>query len=120
MALGNFSTGEYMRVHELAKELQADSKILTGILADMGIVIKTHFAALTDEQAEQVRKIYAGGQDKKSSAAAKRPRKKTPKPATKEAEPEAEPAAPAVTSKVVAVATDGQETKNVIEQRMSG
>ncbi|MBM4310861.1 MAG: translation initiation factor IF-2 [Deltaproteobacteria bacterium] len=109
-----------MRVHELAKELQADSKILTGILADMGIVIKTHFAALTDEQAEQVRNIYAGGQDKKSSAAAKRPRKKTPKPVTKEAEPEAEPAAPAVTSKVVAVATDGQETKTVIEQRMSG
>ena len=109
-----------MRVHELAKELQADSKALTGILADMGIVIKTHFAALTDEQAEQVRTIYAGGADKKSAETAKSPRRKAAKPAKKEAEPAAEAAPPAVTSKVVAVATDGQETKTVIEQRMSG
>ncbi len=108
-----------MRVHELAKELQADTKTLSGILADMGIVIKTHFAALTVEQAEQVRTIYAAGPEHKPASAAKSPRKKPIKAVKKAVEPEPEPAA-TVTSKVVAVETDGQETKTVIEQRMSG
>jgi len=128
-----------MRVHELAKELQTDTKTLTGVLAGMGIVIKTHFAALTDEQADTVRGIYASGEVSKPAGKAKSPRKKAapkaaaktaakaapkkaaPKKATKAVEKEAETETePAVTSKVVAVETDGQETKTVIEQRLSG
>ncbi len=111
-----------MRVHELAKELQTDSKTLTGVLAGMGIEIKTHFAALTDEQADTVRDIYAAGKVAKPAGTAKSSRKKAaPKAVKKEVEPKAEPAPPSsVTSKVVAVETDGQETKTVIEHRMSG
>ena len=68
-----------MRVHELAKELQTDSKTLTGILAGMDIVIKSHFAVLTDEQADKVREIHAGGSTPKPPVAKTAPGKKPPK-----------------------------------------
>jgi len=108
-----------MRVHELAKELQTDTKTLTGVLAGIDVVIKTHFAALTDEQADKVREIYASGDVPKATVSKKSPRKRTPKAVKKEVKPEAEPAESAVSSRVVQE-TDGQgqEAKTVIEQRM--
>jgi len=109
-----------MRVHELAKELQTDTKTLTGILAGMDIVIKTHFAVLTDEQADKVREIHAGGADPKPLVAKTAPRKKAPKAVKKDHAPEIEPAAPVVTAKVVVREADGQAPKTVIEQRVSG
>ena len=109
-----------MRVHELAKELQTDTKTLTGILAGMDIVIKTHFAVLTDEQVDKVREIHASGADPKPLVAKTAPRKKAPKPVKKERAPEIEPAAPVVTAKVVVREADGQAPKTVIEQRVSG
>ena len=109
-----------MRVHELAKELQTDTKTLTGILAGMDIVIKTHFAVLTDEQVDKVREIHASGADPKPPVAKTAPRKKAPKAVKKERTPEIEPTAPVVTAKVVVRETDGQAPKTVIEQRVSG
>jgi len=110
-----------MRVHELAKELQTDTKTLTGVLAGMDIVIKTHFAVLTDEQADKVREIYASGSVPKPPVSKKSPRKKAAKaPAKavkKEVEPEDETAA---SPKVVVREVTGQDPKTVIEQRVSG
>ena len=73
-----------MRVHELAKELQTDTKTLTVVLAGIDIAIKTHFAVLTDEQADKVREIYASGSAPKPPVSKKPPRKRAPKSAKKE------------------------------------
>ena len=110
-----------MRVHELAKELQTDTKTLTGVLAGIDIVIKTHFAVLTDEQADKVRGIYASGSVPAPQVSKKPPRKRAPKSAKKERAPEVEVEAPAAEApKVVVIETAGEAPKTVIEQRMSG
>ena len=100
-----------MRVHELAKELQTDSKTLTGILAGMDIVIKTHFAVLTDEQADKVREIYASGCSPEAAGCKKGPRKKASKAVKKELVPETEPAAPVAAAKVVVVRRTGRSPR---------
>lgn len=114
-----------MRVHELAKELQTDTKTLTGVLAGMDIVIKTHFAVLTDEQADKVREIYASGTDLKPPVLKKSPRKKAvkadSKAPAKALKKEVEPADEiAVAPKVVVREATGQDPTTVIEQRVRG
>ena len=44
-----------MRVHELAKELQLESKELIAKLKEMGIEVKSHASTLTDEQVKKVK-----------------------------------------------------------------
>ena len=44
-----------MRVHELAKELELESKELIAKLKEMGIEVKSHASTLTDEQVKKVK-----------------------------------------------------------------
>ena len=44
-----------MRVYELAKELQLESKELIAKLKEMGIEVKSHASTLTDEQVKKVK-----------------------------------------------------------------
>ena len=51
-----------MRVYELAKELGKSSKELLAALQGLGIEIKNHMSAVTDEQEARVREALAGEQ----------------------------------------------------------
>ena len=97
-----------MRVHELAKELNMESKEILAALKDKGVDAKTASSSVEEDMADQLRKQFGAGKAKaetpKAAPAAKAeapkaapaPKAETPKaaPAPK-AEPEAPKAAPA-------------------------
>jgi translation initiation factor IF-2 len=56
-----------MRVHELAKELNLNSKVLVPELIGMGLDVKSHMSSLSEEQAEAVRNKFGGSEPKKAS-----------------------------------------------------
>jgi translation initiation factor IF-2 len=58
-----------MRVHELAKELNLNSKVLVPELIGMGLDVKSHMSSLSEEQAEAVRNKFGGSEPKKASKA---------------------------------------------------
>ena len=62
-----------MRVHELAKELKMTSKWLIEELGELGVEVKGHMAALSDEDADKARKKilaeFGGGDDSDTAAA---------------------------------------------------
>ena len=58
-----------MRVHELAKELNLNSKVLIPELIGMGLDVKSHMSSLSEEQAEAVRNKFGGSEPKKASKA---------------------------------------------------
>lgn len=91
-----------MRVHELAKELQIESKELMERIAEMGIAVKTHSSGLTDEQVTAIRKNIQAPSQRKPAA-----RKETP--AQQQAEPAAAPTLPEETLK-----------GDLVERRISG
>ena len=49
-----------IRVYELAKSLDKSNKEIIGLLNDMGVEVKSHSNAITEEQAEAVRKKITG------------------------------------------------------------
>lgn len=59
-----------MRVHELAKELQMESKALMALLHEMNIEVKTHSSGLLDYQVDDIRRhVRATGAGKDGGAA---------------------------------------------------
>ncbi len=56
-----------MRVHELAKELNLNSKVLIPELIGMGLDVKSHMSSLSEEQAETVRNKFGGSKPKKAA-----------------------------------------------------
>lgn len=48
------------RVHEIAKELDIETKVLIKKLTDLGIEVKCNFSALADEEVAKVREAFAG------------------------------------------------------------
>ena len=58
-----------MRVHELAKELNLNSKVLVPELIGMGLDVKSHMSSLSEEQVEAVRNKFGGSEPKKASKA---------------------------------------------------
>ena len=94
-----------LRVHQLAKELQVESKVLLQRMKSLGIVVVSHQSTLMLEQIEKIKASY----QKKETAAPARPkvlirRRKQEKPAaaaapveseTPAAAPEPEPEVPA-------------------------
>jgi len=60
-----------MRVHELARELQMETKDLMPLLKELGIEAKTHSSGLLDYQVDEVRRRVRAGRGGKGAAAAK-------------------------------------------------
>lgn len=52
-----------IRVYELAKSLDKDSKELIEILKKNGIEVKNHMSSVSEEDAQKVRNHFAGKQD---------------------------------------------------------
>ena len=48
-----------MRVHELAKEIEKQSKEIINFLFGKGIEVKNHMATLEEDQVEMVKKEFA-------------------------------------------------------------
>ena len=102
-----------MRVHEIAKELDIASKVAIERLNDLGVAVKSHANAISEADAERLRKLVAGQAGPaaakvksvakakpkataaaKAKAGAKAKAKAAPKAEAKsETEPEPEPAA---------------------------
>jgi len=60
-----------MRVHELAKELKLNSKVLVPELKGMGFDVKSHMSSLSEEQVEEARTKFGGSEPKKAVKAGK-------------------------------------------------
>jgi len=54
-------TGETMRVYELARELNVESRDLVEILQDEGVDITSHASNINGQQAQMLRNLLAGG-----------------------------------------------------------
>ena len=55
-----------IRVYELAKSLNKDSKEIIEILKKNGVEIKNHMSSVSDEEAEKVRARFAGSKPDKA------------------------------------------------------
>ncbi len=60
-----------MRVHELAKELQIETKDIMPLLKELGIEVKTHSSGLLDYQVDDVRRRVRAGRPGKDAGSAK-------------------------------------------------
>jgi translation initiation factor IF-2 len=60
-----------MRVHELARELQIETKDIMPLLKELGIEAKTHSSGLLDYQVDEVRRRVRAGRGGKDASAAK-------------------------------------------------
>ncbi|MCX5901485.1 MAG: translation initiation factor IF-2 N-terminal domain-containing protein, partial [Proteobacteria bacterium] len=60
-----------MRVHELARELQIETKELMPLLKELGIEAKTHSSGLLDYQVDDVRRRFRAGKAVKTGKAGK-------------------------------------------------
>jgi translation initiation factor IF-2 len=60
-----------MRVHELAKELQIETKDIMPLLKELGIEVKTHSSGLLDYQVDDVRRRVRAGKSGKDAGSAK-------------------------------------------------
>ena len=107
-----------MRVHELAKELQTESKKLVAYLKESGIEVKSHMGSLTEEQAEDVRRNYPHDEDEPAPKKASPPKKKAKK-ASREEAPAEEPEAPAerIVPQLVFLSTGGWWRKDQLRAR---
>ncbi len=56
------------RVHELAKELNIESKEIINKLSEMGVAVKSHMSTLEDSEIGQLLKIYKGDRAKTEKA----------------------------------------------------
>ncbi len=74
-----------MRIHELAKELGAQSKDIVALLASLGVEGKTASSSIEEDQAEQVRAKLSGAGETKAPAK-KSAKKAEEKPAGESAE----------------------------------
>ena len=86
-----------VRVHQLAKELQVESKVLLQRMKSLGVVVVSHQSTITPEQLEKITASY----QKKETAAPARPKvlirrrkRETPVAAAAAAESETPAAAP--------------------------
>ena len=77
-----------IRVHELAKQINKDSKDIIAILKNNGIEVKSHMSSISQEAVEIVKKAYA--QVKKEEP--KQETKETKKPVEKKKENDIKPA----------------------------
>jgi translation initiation factor IF-2 len=59
-----------LRVYELARELNIDSKLMVSRLKQIGVVVATHQSTLTDDQLVKARAALGGGSATAASAAA--------------------------------------------------
>ncbi len=87
---------EKVRIYNLAKELDIETKAMMGILDDMGVDYKSHSSSLDAETAEAVRQL-AAEQEGDNGEAAQPPA--AAEPATREPEAEARPQADSGTSR---------------------
>ncbi|MCI8418540.1 MAG: translation initiation factor IF-2 [Lachnospiraceae bacterium] len=88
-----------MRVHELAKELEKSNKDIISFLTEKKIEVKSHMSTLTDEQADMVKKAFAGRPKAQSKPAAPAAGAET----TSKAEGTGTTAAPPKKKKIIAV-----------------
>ncbi len=63
------------RVHELAKELNINNKILLDKIKELGIEVKSHMSSLTDDQAELIKDSIATGNVEKKAEKKAEPKK---------------------------------------------
>ena len=64
-----------MKVHELAKELNMQSKELVEKLIELKYDVKSHMSILEEEDVEKIIKHFKGGNDKGKSEAPKKEKK---------------------------------------------
>ncbi len=76
-----------IRVYELARELDIESKVLVDFLSELGAEIKNHMSTIEDDIAEMVREHFAS----ESSNAAAEDKVKEPPKARKEEKPKQKP-----------------------------
>ncbi len=78
-----------MRVHELAKQLEKDSKDIITILKEKGVEVKNHMSSITDEDVEYVQKKFSGAKKKVAEIVSEKVVKKEEikKPEAKKEEP---------------------------------
>ena len=72
-----------MRVHELAKQLNKDSKEIIRILKENGVEVKTHMSSITDESVELVKKTFEPKVEKEINKEDTKKAEKTEKKETK-------------------------------------
>ncbi len=114
-----------MRVHELAKELNLNSKVLIPELIGMGLDVKSHMSSLSEEQAEAVRNKFGSSEPKKAakSGVKKTAVKKVVKKVQKKKE---EAAAEKELKEVIEKGSDDEEPSEdkpsgvLVEKRVSG
>jgi len=116
-----------MRVHELAKELNLNSKTLIPELKAMGFEIKSHMSSISADQAEAVRKKFSG--KKPAKTAKKKPEKAAAKKVVRkaakskaEAEPKKEKESKASSDKPAAAEAPAEKrlSDSLVEKRVSG
>ena len=93
-----------MRVHELAKQLNKDSKEIISILKENGVEVKTHMSSITDESVELVKKIFESKEENaiqpKADKKSEKKSEKSEKPSQTKAEKKAEKSEKPVQQKV--------------------
>ncbi len=91
-----------IRVYELAKELDIQSKEVLSFLADQGIEVKSHSSSVEDDVAQLVRKNFASDSAKKTGKEDAAPKSSKPKEAGTAAKTAAKPKAAGTTTKETA------------------
>lgn len=59
---------EKIRVYELAKNINKDSKEVIMVLKSLGITVKNHMSTVSVEEGERIKKYFLGNKDGKNSA----------------------------------------------------
>jgi translation initiation factor IF-2 len=111
-----------MRVHELAKELHLNSKVLIPELIGMGLDVKSHMSSLSEEQVEAVRNKFGGSKPKKAAKTGveKTTVKKVPKKKEKAAAAEKELKEVSKKGSDVEALSKDKPSDVLIEKRVSG
>ena len=81
-----------MRVYELARELNLESKVLVAKIVDMGIEVSSHQSTLTAQQATKIKEGLGAPAAKKPKVVVRRRKKKAeeePQP-TQQTQPQTE------------------------------
>lgn len=112
-----------MRVHELAKELKMDSKILIPKLKEMGVEAKSHMSSLEEEQADKVRNMLGGAtliKSKKPKAPKKASQKKSQQAPETTSKASRSKAPKVISRETVEEAPIETPAEALIEKRVSG
>ncbi len=102
-----------MRVYELAKDLNVDSKAILNHLREQGVSVKSHMSTIDEDRAEEVREVFDG-----HGPAEKKPRDKTPsEPNSREAQEPAKSPDTDAAEKPAGEVVEQRVSKTVIRRR---